>query len=170
MFIDYYIILDIDENASLDEIKSAFKRQALKWHPDRNIGLDTTKRMQEINEAYLILKDNEARKRYNLEYQKFKNYIIREQSEHNKNKRGYAKEETYEYSGYNFDDDTLNKWMTNARKQAVDLAKQTIEDFKGMASIGAKEAVKGAGTQFIYQIIAGIILVLIFALTKNCGK
>ena len=170
MFIDYYVILDISENASLDEIKSAFKRQALKWHPDKNIGLDTTNRMQEINEAYLILKDIEARERYNLEYQKFKNYKMQEQSEEYQNNRRNTKERTYRYSSYNFDDDILNKWMNNARTQAIDLAKQTIEDFKGMVLLGTKEAAKGAGTQFVYQIIAGIILLLIFAITKNCGK
>ena len=43
MFIDYYALLEVDFNATSEEIKIAFKKQALKWHPDRNLGKDTTK-------------------------------------------------------------------------------------------------------------------------------
>ena len=74
MFVDYYAILEIDETASLEDIKSAFRKQAIMWHPDRNLGRDTTIQMQLINEAYLILKDTEARSRFDFEYQKFKPY------------------------------------------------------------------------------------------------
>src|SRR5690554_3642123 len=55
MFKDYYAILEIDVSASQDDIKAAFKKQALRCHPDRNIGKDTTLIMQDINEAKLIL-------------------------------------------------------------------------------------------------------------------
>ena len=74
MFKDYYKLLEITQNANDEEIKKAFREQAIKWHPDRNPGTDTTLRMQEINEAYLILKDKEARERYNIEYGKFSQY------------------------------------------------------------------------------------------------
>jgi DnaJ-class molecular chaperone len=57
MFIDYYAVLEIEETASFEQVKSAFKKQALKWHPDRNIGMDTKIKMQEINEDYVLLKD-----------------------------------------------------------------------------------------------------------------
>jgi len=36
MFKDYYKLLDITQNASEEEIKKAFREQAIKWHPDRN--------------------------------------------------------------------------------------------------------------------------------------
>ena len=69
--LDYYAILNINPMASKKEIKEAFKREALQWHPDRNNSPDATKKMQLINEAYLILKDDEARARYDKQYYKF---------------------------------------------------------------------------------------------------
>lgn len=179
MFIDYYAILDIDERATQEEIKLAFKRQALKWHPDRNPSLDTTKRMQEINEAYLILKDSEARARYDSEYQRFKQFKKEKQEskqEYQKKENQYHKsdkeqsEQRYSYTEYQSNDDILNKWMSNAKKQAVDLAKQTIEDFKGMVTVGVKAAAKEAGNQFIIQIIISILFIIIFALSKSCNS
>ncbi|MDV3560787.1 hypothetical protein CMU69_14745 [Elizabethkingia anophelis] len=68
---DYYKILEISATASLDEIQSAYRNASRKWHPDRNSGMDTTSQMQEINEAYRILKDEESRKRYDDEYNRF---------------------------------------------------------------------------------------------------
>ena len=57
MFKDYYEILDVPFGATDSEIKSAYKHQAIRWHPDRNPGIDVTNIMQDINEAYAILKD-----------------------------------------------------------------------------------------------------------------
>ncbi len=181
MFVDYYAILEIDISATQEGIKSAFKRQALKWHPDRNPGQDTTFRMQQINEAYLILKDTEGRERYNREYQRFKQYQqqqansekerqgknTEEQKHREKEKQQYEKQ--YEYKEYTVNDDILGKWMENARKQAVGLAKKTIEDFKGISTAGAKavanEAVAGVGRYIVFS----LIILLIVALIRACN-
>jgi molecular chaperone DnaJ len=58
---DYYDILGVNKGASADEIKKAFRKQAIEHHPDR--GGDEAK-FKELNEAYEILKDNDKRKRY----------------------------------------------------------------------------------------------------------
>jgi molecular chaperone DnaJ len=58
---DYYEVLGVGKGASADEIKKAFRRQAVEHHPDR--GGDEAK-FKELNEAYEVLKDNEKRKRY----------------------------------------------------------------------------------------------------------
>src|SRR5271170_3629074 len=58
---DYYEVLGVGKDASADEIKKAFRRQAVEHHPDR--GGDETK-FKELNEAYEVLKDTDKRKRY----------------------------------------------------------------------------------------------------------
>jgi molecular chaperone DnaJ len=58
---DYYETLGVSKDASADEIKKAFRRQAVEHHPDR--GGDEAK-FKELNEAYEVLKDGEKRKRY----------------------------------------------------------------------------------------------------------
>jgi len=170
MFKDYYTILEVGENATQDEIKSAFKKQAIKWHPDKNPGIDTTVRMQEINEAYLILKDPEARVHYDKEYQRFKQHQREKSYQQQSQYEQKEKEKSHEYADYNVEDDILKRWMDNAKRQAVDLAKQTIEDLKGMVKEGAKATVKEAGNQFIYQIIIGVAVLIIFGLIKACNS
>lgn len=59
---DYYKLLGVDKNASADEIKKAFKRLALQFHPDRPGGDE--KKFKEINEAYQVLGDADKRAKY----------------------------------------------------------------------------------------------------------
>jgi curved DNA-binding protein len=63
---DYYKILGVDRNASKDEIKRAYRKLALKTHPDRNPGdKKAEEKFKDINEAYQVLSDPEKRARYN---------------------------------------------------------------------------------------------------------
>lgn len=62
---DYYRILGVDRSASADEIKKAYRKLALKYHPDRNPNNKSAEdQFKEINEAYEVLGDAEKRKRY----------------------------------------------------------------------------------------------------------
>jgi DnaJ-class molecular chaperone len=63
---DYYDILGISKNASADEIKKAYRKQALEWHPDRHKDNkeEAERRFKEINEAYQILSDSQKRSAY----------------------------------------------------------------------------------------------------------
>uniref|UniRef100_A0A6C0AXV5 J domain-containing protein n=1 Tax=viral metagenome TaxID=1070528 RepID=A0A6C0AXV5_9ZZZZ len=55
MLDNYYKILGINKNASDDEIKKAYKKMALKYHPDKNKSPDASEKFKEISEAYQIL-------------------------------------------------------------------------------------------------------------------
>jgi DnaJ-class molecular chaperone len=63
---DYYDILGISKSASADEIKKAYRKQALEWHPDRHKDDKEAaeKRFKEINEAYQVLSNNQKRSAY----------------------------------------------------------------------------------------------------------
>jgi len=61
----YYETLSVERTASDGDIKSAFRKQAMQWHPDRNSGdKDAEHRFKEINEAYEVLKDPDKRAAY----------------------------------------------------------------------------------------------------------
>lgn len=62
---DYYEILEVDRQASSDEIKKSFRKLALAYHPDRNDAPEAEAKFKQINEAYAVLSDPEKRKRYN---------------------------------------------------------------------------------------------------------
>lgn len=61
---DYYDILGVSKNASLDEIKKAYRKLALEWHPDRNKKPEAHEKFKEINEAYSVLSDTQKRQTY----------------------------------------------------------------------------------------------------------
>lgn len=64
---DYYKILGLTRDATEEEIKRAYRKQALLYHPDRNAGnRESEERFKEIGEAYAVLGNRERRKEYDL--------------------------------------------------------------------------------------------------------
>ena len=67
---DYYEVLGLDKSASEDDIKQAYRKAALKWHPDRWVsGTDEEKKtaeekFKEASEAYSVLSDKDKRAKY----------------------------------------------------------------------------------------------------------
>lgn len=64
---DYYKTLELERSASGDEIRSNYRRLAMKWHPDRNQGShEAEEKFKSISEAYSVLSDDSKRKNYDL--------------------------------------------------------------------------------------------------------
>ena len=64
---DYYKILGVNKNAGEDEMKKAYRKLAMKYHPDQNKGdKQAEERFKELNEAYAVLSDKEKRRQYDM--------------------------------------------------------------------------------------------------------
>ena len=61
---DYYEVLGISKDTSLNEIKSQYRKLALKFHPDRNKSKEAAEHFKEISEAYAVLSDPEKKSLY----------------------------------------------------------------------------------------------------------
>ena len=107
---DYYKILAISQSASLIEIKKAYRKLALIYHPDKNKSMNAVPKFIEITEAYEVLSNIEKRKLFDFYYkQQFQkdNSIKNVEVNYNNSKtewQKYAETKAKEYSEVNFDE------------------------------------------------------------------
>ena len=93
----YYEILEVSMNASLEEIKQAYRKQAKKYHPDRNPNNKEAEEMMKlVNDAYEVLSDINKRKKYDDEL----NYKS-SNSSNRENKKVYKDEHWFNSYWYN---------------------------------------------------------------------
>lgn len=164
MFVDYYAVLETSIDASAEDIKKAYRQMARRWHPDRNPGADAVSRMQEINEAYLILNDTEARARYDTEYRRYHRFKASGEAEQQQQRQGSSSAPP-RAEEYVFADKALKRWMENARRQATELSRQTKEEFLKGAGAAAEEM----GQRLVSYLVIGMVFLVIFAASKGCG-
>jgi len=133
-FIDYYKVLEIEKNASIDDIKKAYRKLARKYHPDLNPNDESAKRkFQQINEANEVLSDPEKRKKYD---QYGKDWQHAEEFEKARQQRG---QQTYQEStgqtNYGFEQDD-------------DFSEYFASMFGGKSGSGSRGQVKFRGQDF----------------------
>ena len=157
MFKDYYKILGVTQTTKPQEIKAAYRTMSKKWHPDLNTGLDVTAVMQNINEAYAILKDPDKRSRYDKEYSKFK-----QQSYQPHNIEDDTKSHSYWYYDYDVCDESVREDITNARNYAQKIVSEFMDSFRQATQNAAKGAWDGA-KDYVW---AAIILTLLGLLIR----
>jgi hypothetical protein len=114
---NYYSIMGITKNSTLEEIKKAFRDNAKKYHPDVSVLPDAHQRFIEIAEAYEVLKDSNTRKEYDA--------LLDEATK--------SKQNTYKNSGSygSAQSDTYNDFKNtqqHAKAKAESYAKMTLED------------------------------------------
>jgi curved DNA-binding protein len=88
---DYYKILGVSKDASESDIKKAFRKLALKYHPDKNPGnKEAEKKFHDINEANEVLSDKEKRKKYDQFGQDWQHYQGQENRQGAYNRGGFG--------------------------------------------------------------------------------
>ena len=88
---DYYEVIGVTKTSSQDEIKSQYRKLALKFHPDRNKSPEAAEHFKEISEAYAVLADPKKRQLY-------------DQHGHAGVDGRYSTEDIFRGAGANFDD------------------------------------------------------------------
>src|SRR3989442_14212998 len=73
---DYYELLEIQPEASADEVHNAYRSLAMRYHPDRNAAPEAASMMAVINEAYSILGEPARRRRYDQERKRRETFEI----------------------------------------------------------------------------------------------
>jgi len=124
---DYYKLLELELGASLLEIKKAYRRLALRLHPDRSNEPNAAQNFMEITEAYEVLRDPMQKSEYDRLYLKYFRPKTKEQ----------FTEQAYEHTNYK----KQQEWETHGREKAKEYSTIPFEEFARMLlkeiSVGA---------------------------------
>lgn len=158
MFPNYYKILELKSTATKEEIKKAYRKLALEFHPDRNKSPNAHDKFIEINESYLILYDDDAREKYDRE---FKSHFAKT-SEQSQNKNEFSNE-THTNQKETFRDNDLNDWAKKAKNQGAEYARMAFVDFSKMVLGFVKETSFQLGNTIL--VFIGLLLTM-----GGCGN
>lgn len=116
----YYDILEVERDASQEEIQKSFRKLVKIWHPDVSKHSNAETKIKEINEAYDTLKDTEKRKSYNIQ----RGYALNKKT---------AKEEfryKYDYKSGNFNKEKKNETSQGNSDGQKDYKNKATNEFK----------------------------------------
>lgn len=139
---DYYQILGVSENFTRDELKSSYKKLALKYHPDRNPNDNKAENMfKKISEAYDVLKNPTKRTEYDKKRHKLnKNFNEKSSVKNSKNKNiNENRENTQKFDEFLFTPDNFKNMFEKAfniegmsksrKKENKNSIEKTFENF-----------------------------------------
>jgi len=148
-FQDYYKILSVDKTATADQVKKAYRKLAVKYHPDKNPDdKSAEEKFKQLSEAYEVLGDPEKRKKYDELGENWKHYQ-NGGGPQNANPGGATGRSTYQYSGEQFGDDNFSDFFENIFGGGFGgrSAAQKGRDYKGELTIPLEDAFNGTARQ-----------------------
>jgi len=122
---NYYKILNIQKNASNDQIKEGHRKLVKFWHPDVNQSSNSHEKFIEINEAFEILKDKDKR----IVYDRFYDEYFRSNASLEPNQKAQGQSNNERYAEYRYETKTLDdfeylqNWINQAKIRADELIK-----------------------------------------------
>jgi len=160
-FVDYYSTLLIPEDASLEQIKAAFRELAKKYHPDKNSAPNASELFKNIFEAYEVLKDEQKRKAFD-----------------NVRKKHYDSTRVVLYKVYENDSSNFKEDREKAHQQADFYSNMPYNDFINSALFEIRFIAKNSPKIYVltamilfgaFMIILGFVFVIQIAGKQDSG-
>lgn len=150
--LNFYELLGVSENTSSEEIKSAYKKQMKKWHPDINKSSDASNMSIKLNEAKEVLLDENKRKDYD-EY-------LKQKIEQNYNRYTQMKNNSANYNtNEKYQEKTLTKW-------------QYLNEWLKYAKVSSIRKIIGVTGVLLENLLCLLIkyLIILFAFLSHAGS
>jgi len=172
---NYYKILNIQKEATSEQVKDAYRKLVKFWHPDVNSSPNSHEKIIEVNEAYEILSDKEKRVVYNRIYDEYfgtmSTVMTTERAQESRSKERYTEYRYDNKTSADFDD--LQNWINQARIRADELIKKGLKKvdssletgfyaigeignfFSMLFAIGILGAIGFSSIRYIIELISG---------------
>ncbi len=164
MIKNYYKTLNIKLSSSQDEIKQAFRKLAIFWHPDKNSNPIAIEKMQEINEAYEILSNPVKRETYDkiyreLFYESSEITISKTANFEKQSEKEYKEREQKVREKYAKEIEELNKWIKN-----VSFSLSSVDSFLNNTIAKVDKPIENFVYYFPY--VLAVIFIILIILTN----